>query len=547
MSESQVTICKVSHGEIACKQACPAGIDVPRYIRLVTGGNFAEAVAVIREKVPFPATLGHVCPHFCEEKCRRGEVDQPVAINALKRAATEQDTGLWKQNSKLAPPTGKKVAIVGSGPAGLTPGYYLAKLGHSVTVFEALPVAGGMMRVGIPEYRLPRKVLDKEIDEIKNVGVEIKTNTRVDSLNELLGQGYDAVLLAIGAHRGTRMEVEGEDSPGIVDGVTFLRDITLGKKVNLGDRVAVIGGGNVALDSARTALRLGARAVTIIYRRTRTEMPASHEEIEAAISEGVEIIFLAAPERITQRDGNLSLSCIRMEPGEPDTNGRPRPIPIKGSEFSMDFDSVIAAVGQTPDIPSQFDLKTGDGNTIKVDSDTLATNRQGVFAAGDVVTGPSYVIDAIASGRRAAISIDKYLGGNGDIEEVLIPPEEPAAQLAFDESILDKGRQPMSLLSKDERLTGFAEVELGFTKEAASEEASRCLRCDQQVLVIIDPDKCTECYRCQMICSLVYQGAFNPEKARVVIGLPEISWTEECIGGCALCIQRCLNKAITLK
>lgn len=533
--------------ETPCKQACPAGIAIPRYIRLIREGKFAEALAVVHERVPFPGVLGHVCPHFCEEKCERGRVDEPVAINALKRFVSENDTGFLKQRYKVLPATGKRVAIIGSGPTGLTAAYYLTKLGHSVTVFEALPVIGGMMRVGIPEYRLPREVLDKEIKEIKSIGFEIKTDTRVDSLDKLLGEGYDAVLLAIGAHRGIRLMVEGEDNPGLIDGVTFLRDVSLGKETNLGDRVAVIGGGNVAIDSARTALRLGCREVNIIYHRTMAEIPAMQEEVKAALYEGVKMILLTAPERISRKNSKLSLRCIRIELGEPDASARPRPVPIKDSGFFIDFDSIIVAIGQATDIPRQFNLEKGKGNVIQVDPDTLATVKKGVFAAGDAVTGTASVVEAIAAGRRSAMSIDKYLGGDGIIEETREVSKDTSTWLGFEESILDKNRNSLPLLEKDKRLASSGEVELGFTKGVAIEEASRCMACDQQVLVSIHPDRCTKCYRCQMICSLIYQRAFNPEKARIVINLPEIVWTGECIGGCTLCIKRCLDKAIVLE
>jgi len=405
---------------IPCKYACPAGVDVPRYVDLISQGRFAEALAVIREKVPFPGVLGRVCIHLCEDACRRGKLNEPIAIKALKRLAAEHDDGQWRQYSLVSPSTGKSVAIVGSGPAGLTAAYYLAKSGHSVTTFEELPQAGGMMRVGIPDYRLPKDILNAEVKEIEKVGVDIKVNTRIESIDSLFEQGYNAVFLAVGAHRGTRLGVEGEDSPGVVDGVSFLKSINLGEKVDLGDRVAVIGGGNAAIDSARTALRLGTKEVIIVYRRTRVEMPASPEEVVAALDEGVNIIFLAAPIKIGKENGRLRLTCNRMELGEPDASGRRRPVPIKGSEFSLDFDSIIAAIGQTPDIPNEFGLKAGRGNTLQVDSDTLATNRQGVYAGGDAVTGPASVIGAIAAGRKAAISIDRYLGGSGNIDETLV-------------------------------------------------------------------------------------------------------------------------------
>ncbi len=458
-----------------CSHTCPAGIDVPRYIRFIAEGKFAEAVALIREKIPFPSVCGHICVHPCEAKCRRGLLDDAIGIRVLKRFAAEHDTELWKPNSKVAPATGKRVAIVGSGPAGLTAAYYLAKLGHSVTVFEALPEPGGMMRVGIPDYRLPKDILRAEIKEIEGVGVDIKTNTPVDSLDGLFKTGYNAIFLAIGAHQGIKIGVKGEDSPRVRECVSFLRDVSLGKEVKLGDRVAVIGGGNAAIDSARTALRLGAKEVTIVYRRTQTEMPASAEEIDGAIAEGVEIHFLAAPSRIVSRNGELELECLGMRLGEVDASGRRRPEPIEGSEFVMSFDTIIAAIGQRSEIPGRFNLPIGRGNTIQVDPDTLATGREGIFAGGDAISGPASVIEAIADGRQAAISIDKYLGGSGEIDETLAPSEEAAAPLG---EAVEGRRTEVPTLPVAERLKGFGQVELGLSEEMAIKEAERCLRCD---------------------------------------------------------------------
>ena len=460
-----------------CQNTCPARIDVPRYIRLIADGKYDEALAVVREKVPFPAVLGYVCLHFCEAKCRRGQLDEPLAIRVLKRFAAEHDTGLWKQNSKLAPPTGKKVAIVGSGPAGLTAAYYLAKLGHEVTVFEALPVVGGMMRVGIPEYRLPREALDREIEEIKAVGVEIKTDSKVESLDELSKQGYDAIFVSIGAHRGINLGMEGETNAGVVDGVDFLREINLGRKVGIGDRVVVVGGGNVAIDASRTALRLGAREVTIAYRRTRAEMPASAEEIDEALREGVKILHLAVPNRVTRVNSKLKVEFMRMELGKVDESGRRRPVPVKGSEFIGEYDMMIKAIGERAEVPDRYMLSVGRGGRMEVDPDTLATSREGVYAGGDVVTGPASVIEAIAGGRQAAISIDRYLGGNGDIDEQLAPPEE-VTPFDIEEIEGERYRPPVNMSSLDERLKGFAQVELGFDEAKAIEEANRCLRCD---------------------------------------------------------------------
>ena len=459
-----------------CSHTCPAGVDVPRYLRFIGLGQFDQALAVIREKIPFPSVCGHVCPHPCEAKCRRGQVDEAIAIRALKRFAAEKGNGLWKMKAKMAAATGKRVAIIGSGPAGLTAAYYLARRGHAVTVFETLPEPGGMMRYGIPEYRLPREVLAKEIEEIRGVGVDIRINTRISSVDELFEHGYHAIFLAIGAHQGAKLRIEGEDSPEVMEGVSFLREINIGNKVRVGDRIAVIGGGNVAIDASRSALRLGAKEATIIYRRTRDEMPASEEEIEEALLEGVKIEFLAAPIRIERKNGAVELTCIRMGLGAVDESGRRRPVPIEGNEFSLPFDTVIAAIGQVPEAPEKFGLPLGRGNTVQVDADTLATAREGIFAGGDAVTGPATVIEAIAAGRQAAVSIDKYLGGSGIIDEALAPPEEIETLPELEEA--EKHRISIPTLTLSERLGSFAEVELGLGEEMAIEEAKRCLRCD---------------------------------------------------------------------
>jgi NADH-quinone oxidoreductase subunit F len=459
-----------------CTHTCPAGVDAPRYIRFIAQGKPGEAVAVIRERIPFPSVCGYVCIHPCEAKCRRGLLDEAIGIRVLKRFAVDNDNGTWKQNAKMLLATGKQVAIVGSGPAGLTAAFYLAKLGHKVTVFEALPEVGGMMRVAIPDYRLPKDILKRDIAEIEAVGVDIKTNTKVESVDDLFEKGYDAVFLAVGAHEGLKIGVKGEDSPGVMDCVSFLREISLGGKVEIGQSVAVIGGGNAAIDSARTALRLGAKEVTIVYRRTKEQMPASLEEIEGAIEEGVKIRFLSAPSSITKKDGKLELECLAMKLGDIDASGRPRPEPIEGSQFTMSFDTIIAAIGQRPEIPSRFNLSLGRGNTIQVDPDTLlAKDKEGVFAGGDVVKGPASVIEAIAHGRQAAISIDKYLGGEGDISETLAPPEEPMKPL---EEAEEEMRVEIPAPPAKERIKNFEDVEMTLSQKMAIKEAERCLRCD---------------------------------------------------------------------
>jgi len=460
-----------------CSHLCPAGLDVPRHIRFITEGRFGEAVAVIREKIPFPLVCGYVCLHFCETRCRRGELDETIAIRVLHRVAVEHDTGLWKLNSRVAPATNKRVAIIGSGPAGLTAAYYLAKLGHSVTVFEALPEPGGMMRIGIPDYRLPKDVLKAEIEEVKSVGVDIRTNIRVDSLDELLEQGYNAILVAVGTHRGQKLPIPGADLDGVLVNIPFLRDVNLGKEVKVGKRVVVLGGGNVAFDCARVARRLGASEVHIACLECRGDMPAVSDEIEQGEEEGIVIHPARTFTRIVSDDGHISgVECLDVRSFEFDREGRVHIDAVEGSEHILPADTVIFAIGQRPEIPARFGLTTGRGNTIQVDPDTLATVREGVFAAGDAVIGTASVIEAIAAGRQAAISIDRYLGGTGIINETLAPPEGEIAPV--EEAEEEKRRPPIPTLPLEQRLSSFANVELGLSEEAAIEEAKRCLRCD---------------------------------------------------------------------
>ncbi len=478
---------------IRCKKSCPVGLDVPRYIRLVAEEKFAEALAVLREKVPFPLILGHVCARPCESQCRRSEVNEPIAICDLKRFVAEQGEG-WEP--KCAPPTDKRIAIVGAGPAGLSAAYYLAKLGHSVTVFEALPELGGMMRVGIPEYRLPKDVLSKEIQYIEKLGVKIETNTKVGEQVKLedLRSAYQAILVATGAHRSLRLGVPGEETSGVIDGVDFLRAVNLGQKIEIGGRVAVIGGGNTAIDAARVARRLGC-SVTIVYRRSRQEMPATPAEVEAAEAEGIEIMFLAAPTRVMAKEDKVEkIECVRMQLGEPDASGRPRPIPIEGSEFTIDVDTLIRALGQAPDLEftKGLGLQFSPRGTLGVDEANLATNVEAVFAGGDVVSGPALVVEAIAAGRKAAISIDKYLGGKGEIDTPLLEAKQPSSWLGREEGFADKPRIQMPCLGVEERLKGFTPVELGFNKEMAVQEAKRCLQCDLRLqisLSTLPPEK----------------------------------------------------------
>jgi formate dehydrogenase alpha subunit len=458
-----------------CYRACPAGIDIPRYLRLIAWGRPSASVAVIREKVPFPGVLGRVCAAPCQKECRRGlDVDETLKIRILKRFAADNADDSWKRQAKFLPPTGKSVAVVGAGPAGLTCGYYLAKLGHKVTIFETLPEPGGMMRVGIPEYRLPRDILRDEIAEIERVGVEIRLNSRVESLDYLFSEGYQAVFLGIGAHKELKLGVEGEDLPGVTGCVEFLRRFNLGEKVRVGNRVGVIGGGNVAIDSARAALRLGARDVTVFYRRTKIEMPAQVEEVEQALEEGIEFLYLVAPSRVLRGDDGLKLELVRMELGEPDASGRRRPFPIRGSEFVAGLDTLIAAIGEQPDVPADMGVEVGRGNVIKVKQD-MSTGRGGVFAGGDCQSGPALVINAVAAGRKAAQSIDRYLGGKGDITEHLVPAEEATEWLK--EVPTGERLARISWLAPETRIQGVAEIEQPMDWDTAVAEARRCLQC----------------------------------------------------------------------
>jgi len=466
-------------GIAPCVYYCPAGIDVPRYIRLVSQRRFAEAAAVIREKVPFPRVLGQVCPHPCEEKCLRSQLNEPVSIAALKRAAAERDTLFWRTTPKVAEPNGKRVAIVGSGPAGLTAGYYLAKLGYSVTIFEALPKAGGMMQVGIPEYRLPRSVLIPEIEEIRRLGVEIKTNTKVESIDDLFKEGYGAVLLAVGTHKALKLDVPGKENEGVIEAISLLRDVNLGKEIKLKGKVGVIGGGSVAVDAARTSLRLGAKEVQLICLESRQEMPAYEEEIQQAIDEGVILNCSWGVSRIAGDGKKISgVDCVRCT-SVFDDNGKFNPTFDETKHTSFELGTVIVAIGQALDLSflgQKSKVQPTTSGTIEVNEANLATKMAGVFAAGDAVSGPSSIIEAIAMGKKAASSIDKYLGGKGIISEKLVEIEEASPCLDPWLGFADLSRVQMPCLPVKQRVD-FVEVETGFTEQMAVEEANRCLQC----------------------------------------------------------------------
>ena len=457
-----------------CSAACPGSVDVPSYLSKIREDDLPAAASILLEANPLLSITGRVCPHFCEQECNRGDFDETVSIRDIERFVGDYVLdNADKINKPAGISTGKKVAVVGSGPAGLTAAYYLAKSGHSVTIFEAGSEPGGMLRLSIPDYRLPNAVVETQIEYIRKAGVAIQTNTRVDSTDSLFQQGYDAVFLAIGAQHGIKLGIEGDDSPGVMEALSFLSEVKQGKKVPVGTKVAVIGGGETAIDSARTALRLGAKDVILIYRRTQSEMPASAETVREATDEGVKLAFLANPIKVSTGDKTpLKLTCIRMELGEPDASGRPCPIPVAGSEFSLDCDSIIAAIGQTPDIPTGFGLEVVEGNALRVDAETMATNRQGVWAGGDMVRGPATVIEAIAAGRKAAAAIKLYLGDAEERHELAIQPF-----LTFNSAYLTKTSRakapkiPIAEKSLDIEDHG------GLGLAEATIEANRCFNC----------------------------------------------------------------------
>jgi len=398
-----------------CQRTCPIGLDVRGYVGLISDGKYKEALELIRSKLPFPGIIGRICPHPCEQKCNRGKLDEPISIRDLKRFVA--DNAKISTEQKEIPESAKKVAIIGAGPAGLACAHDLSQMSYKVTIFESLPVEGGMLAVGIPEYRLPRDILNMEIDIVKKMGVEIKKGIKVGkdiSITQLLENGYHAVFIAVGAHRGLKLGIPGEDAKGVIEGVYFLQRVNLKEKIEIGKNVIVIGGGNVAIDAARCALRLGSK-VKIVYRRSRDEMPASNEEIESALAEGINIEYLTAPLEVVINNGAVSrLKCIRMRLGDPDASGRRRPIPVSGTEFELDTDTVIPAIGQTSNLDFLKNIKgieISRRGTIIVDPESLSTGVKGIFAGGDCITGPGIAIDAIASGKKAAISIDKYLKG----------------------------------------------------------------------------------------------------------------------------------------
>jgi NADPH-dependent glutamate synthase beta subunit-like oxidoreductase/Na+-translocating ferredoxin:NAD+ oxidoreductase RNF subunit RnfB len=517
-------------GKAPCSNTCPGGIHVQGYVALVAQGRFQEAIDLIRRAIPFPGICGRICTHPCELNCRRGEIDESVSIRLLKRFVADWareesqsadegeaiDRDAQGGASPLQAPDGKRVAVVGAGPAGMAVADSLVSKGHQVTVFEAQPVVGGMMTMGIPAYRLPRDVVQREIGEIESRGVEIRVNAPIGpegehSLDDLLDEGYEAVFIGVGAHRGNRLRIPGEDFQGVVSGIELLKAINLSHQTDdpqwqfrvlsyllggVSTRVAIIGGGNTAMDVARSLKRLGVDDVRVLYRRTRAEMPALPEEIDEAENEEIPIEFLVAPVRIQgNTQGRVTaLECVRMKLGEPDPSGRRRPVPIAGSEFTLELDMVVPAIGQAPELSflgegHRFAI-TREG-TFNVDRVSYMTNRPGVFAAGDAITQPVSVIDAIGSAKQAAAGIDAYLRGAA-VEEVHVSDREvPISRRELaPEELVSIPRNDSPSIPMARRMRSYDEVELGYRAETAMAEAQRCLMCGP----------CSECLACEAVC-----------------------------------------------
>lgn len=521
-----------------CQLACPAETDCQGYVGLIANEEYEEAVALIKEKLPLPASIGRVCPHPCEDACRRNFVDKPVAIAALKRFVG--DIVLQKGSdlkADIKPPTGKKVAVIGGGPSGLTCAYFLAREGHKPVIYEAMPKAGGMLRYGIPQYRLPKDVLDMEIELIKETGVVINTGVRIgkDLSLDYLKENFDAVYVSIGAWKSTGIGCEGEDLEGVLGGIDFLVGVAQNKPVRIGERVAVIGGGNTAMDAARTAVRLGAKKVMVVYRRTEQEMPAEELEVREAREEGVEFNFLLAPIEITGQNGAVSkMRCQKMKMGEPDASGRRRPIPVEGEEVVLEVDTVIAAIGQRVDASGLESIGLTKKGTLQYDQATFQTPVEGVFAGGDSAAGPGIAIEAIAQGKKAAEVISGYLEGNiVPISEKFYVKQENLTKEDFKDKEV-KPRIEARVMEPEARKRNFLEVAERYTEEEAKTEAKRCMECG-----------CGDVFDCKL---LVYANQYNVENGKYAGAKTETDLEDQhpfidrnpdkCIL-CGLCVRTC--------
>lgn len=579
-----------------CKNNCPAGVDAQTYIALISMGKYEEALKLVKENNPLPLSIGRVCVRDCEAACRRNIIDEPVAVNALKRFIADEDA-VHKWKPVLKERKNKKVAVIGGGPSGLSCAYYLTIEGYSVTIFEKLPKLGGMLRYGIPEYRLPKKILDTEINWILSLGVEVKTNVELGidfSIKDLLRSGYDSVFIGVGAHKASKLGLDGEDRIyGIFRGIDFLREITLSYIPQLHGKVIVVGGGNTAIDAARTALRCGAEEVKIVYRRSIHEMPANHEEIEAAQKEGIEILFLTNPKTIIADNNKLkAIECLKMELVEGKPGERPKPVPKAGSEFVIDCDYLIGAIGQSVDtgfVKFDNDCSLEKWGTIHVDNETMETSIPGVFAGGDVVTGPLTAIMSIAQGKKAAKSIMEYFqtGHVNKSPHKFYSLKNKLANITDREfeHVKKLAREKMKEISVTDRTHNFQEVELGFSETQCLNEAGRCLECgcseysDCQLrkycdeynidisefigetkkylvdgrhpFILMDPNKCINCGRCVRTCSEVLKVSalgfvYRGFKSVVKPAMEKALLDTNCIG-CGNCIDACPTGAISEK
>jgi len=530
-----------------CNHVCPAGEDIVDYLGLVKHGQYEAALRRILEENPFPGVCGRVCPHPCESECNRAQLGGAIAIHAVERFLADLPQARQLPRLEASAPSGASVAVIGSGPAGLSCAYQLARRGYEVTVFEAAPHLGGLMRLGIPSYRLPREVLDKEIEAIAALGVEMRTGMRLgDNLRWEDLQQYPAVLVAIGQHVSRRLNVPGEDRQGVLPGLDFLRRVNLGERVSVGPRVAVIGGGNTAMDAARSALRLGAAQVRVLYRRSRHEMPAVADEVQETEQEGIQIEFLTAPVKVLSNGSAVcKLQCVRMRLGAPDESGRRRPEPISGSEFTLEVDTVITALGQETNLDLVADrMECAHGLLVSsnaAEASPLGEGawRKGLFVAGDAATGYGTVAHAVGSGKRAALAIDRYLRGEaldgfpalGDPVRVAARDVDPTVvrfedlNLAYfeEETPTLQGQRPAA-----ERVGDFDEVNLGFAPDQAGREAERCFSCGT----------CNECDTCWLycpdVCILHRDGSGY-----------EINY--DYCKGCGICAQECPRVAITME